>query len=143
MALFVFTRKILAGEPIDVYNYGEHRRDFTYIDDIVEGVVRVLDTVPSPDPHWTGDHPDPASSRSPWKLYNIGRNTPVPLMLCIEILEGCLQRKAKKNLLPLQAGDMRETCAEIDDLVRDMEYRPDDSLRGWRWPVCRVVQRLL
>jgi len=128
MALFLFTRKILAGEPIDVFNYGKHRRDFTYIDDIVEGVVRTLDHVAEPNPDWSGDHPDSASSTAPYALYNIGNNEPVELMHYIEVLEDCLGRKAEKNMLPLQAGDVPATYADVQDLVRDVDYKPDMSV---------------
>jgi UDP-glucuronate 4-epimerase len=124
MALFKFTRAILAGEPIDVFNYGRHRRDFTYVEDIVEGVVRVLDRIPEPDPQWTGDAPDSATSSAPYRLYNIGNNSPVELMEYIEVLERCLGRTARKNLLPLQPGDVPDTYANVDDLVRDTGYQP-------------------
>src|SRR5690606_19468519 len=106
MALFIFTKKILAGEPIDVFNYGNHRRDFTYIDDIVEGVIRTLDHVAPGNPDWNGDKPDPATSKSPYRIYNIGSNSPVELLRYIEVLEECLGKKAVKNLLPLQPGDV-------------------------------------
>ena len=128
MALFMFTRKILAGEPIDVFNYGNHRRDFTYVDDIVEGVIRVLDTVATPNPNWSGDEPDPGTSRAPSRLYNIGNNQPVELMRYIEVLEECLGRKAEKNLLPLQPGDVPDTYADVADLVADVDYRPNTSV---------------
>ena len=128
MALFLFTRNILAGKPIDVFNYGNHRRDFTYIDDIVEGVVRVIDTIPEPDPDWSGDAPDSATSSAPYKLYNIGNNQPVELMHYIEVLEDCLGRKAEKNLLPLQAGDVPGTYADVADLVRYVGYQPDTAI---------------
>lgn len=124
MALFIFTRKILAGEPIDVFNYGRHRRDFTYIDDIVEGVMRTLDTVPAPDPDWDGEHPDNASSYAPYRLYNIGSNNPVELLRYIEILEQCLGRTAEKYFLPMQPGDVPDTYADVDALVKDVGYRP-------------------
>jgi UDP-glucuronate 4-epimerase len=128
MALFLFTCNILAGKPIDVFNYGNHRRDFTYIDDIVEGVVRVLDRVPQPNPDWSGDNPDSATSAAPYRLYNIGNNNPVELMHYIEVLEQCLGRKAEKNLLPLQPGDVPATYANVEDLVRDIGYKPDMSV---------------
>ena len=128
MALFMFTRNILAGKPIDVFNYGNHRRDFTYIDDIVEGVVRVLDRVPEPNPDWNGDVPDSASSNAPYRLYNIGNNKPVELMHYIEVLENCLGMKAEKNMLPLQPGDVPATYADVTDLVRDVGYKPDMSV---------------
>ena len=124
MALFLFTRAILDGQPIDVFNFGHHKRDFTFVADIVEGVVRVLDRVAQPNPVWDSLHPDPASSRAPFKLYNIGNNNPVELMRYIEVLEQCLGRKARKNLLPLQPGDVPDTFADIDDLVKDVGYRP-------------------
>ena len=124
MALFQFTRNILAGQPIDVFNYGNHRRDFTYVDDIAGGVVAALDHVAAPDPRWDGDRPDPATSRAPYRLYNIGNNRPVELMRYIEVLENCLGRKAEKNLLPLQVGDVPDTWADAEDLVRDVGYRP-------------------
>lgn len=124
MALFLFTRHILAGEPIDVFNYGHHRRDFTYIDDIVEGVVRVLDRVATPNPDWSSDTPDPATSRAPYRLYNIGSHRPIELMRYIEVLEDCLGRKAVKNLLPMQPGDVPDTHADVDALARDVGYRP-------------------
>jgi len=128
MALFKFTRNILAGEPIDVFNYGKHRRDFTYIDDIVEGVIRTLDRIPRPNPDWSGDHPDSASSTAPYALYNIGNNQPVELLHYIEVLEDCLGMKAEKNLLPLQPGDVPDTYADVQDLVRDVGYKPDMSV---------------
>ncbi len=128
MALFLFTRAILEKRPIDVFNYGKMQRDFTYIDDIVEGVVRVLDRVPEPNPHWTGDDPDPGSSYAPYKIYNIGNNQPVELMRFIEIIEESLGMKAVKNLLPLQPGDVPATYADIDDLVRDVGFKPATPL---------------
>jgi UDP-glucuronate 4-epimerase len=128
MALFLFTRNILAGKPIEVFNYGNHRRDFTYIDDIVEGVIRVLDKVPEPNPEWSGDKPDSATSNAPYRLYNIGNNQPVELMRYIEVLESCLGRKAEKNLLPLQPGDVPDTYADVADLVRDVDYMPETSI---------------
>jgi UDP-glucuronate 4-epimerase len=124
MALFLFTRAILAGEPIDVFNYGHHRRDFTYIDDIVEGVIRTLDRVATPDSDWSSDAPDPATSRAPYRLYNIGSNRPVELLRYIEVLEDCLGRKAVKNLLPMQPGDVPDTYADVEALVRDVGYQP-------------------
>lgn len=125
MALFKFTRAILAGEPIDVYNYGKHRRDFTYIDDIVEGVLRVLDRIPSPNKDWSSDTADSATSSAPYRLYNIGNNQPVELMHYIEVLEQCLGRQAEKNLLPLQPGDVPDTYADVADLVKDTGYKPN------------------
>ncbi|MEY6433046.1 NAD-dependent epimerase [Thioalkalicoccus limnaeus] len=124
MALFKFTRAILAGEPIEVFNYGRHRRDFTYVDDIVEGVIRVLDRPPEPNPTWSGAAPDAATSLAPYRLYNIGNNQPVELMDYIELLERCLGRTAEKRLLPLQPGDVPDTYADVADLVADTGYRP-------------------
>ncbi len=124
MALFIFTRAILEGKPIQVYNHGKMRRDFTYIDDIVEGVIRVLDRIPEPDPAWRGDSPDPSSSFAPYRLYNIGNNRPVDLMEYITVLEDQLGRKADRNLLPMQAGDVPATCADVDDLTADVGFRP-------------------
>jgi UDP-glucuronate 4-epimerase len=124
MALFIFTRNLLEGRPIDVFNHGHHRRDFTYIDDIVEGVVRACEHIARPDSGWDSAAPDPASSSAPFRLYNIGNHQPVELLRYIEVIEECLGRKAQKNLLPLQPGDVPETFADIDDLVRDVGYRP-------------------
>jgi UDP-glucuronate 4-epimerase len=124
MALFLFTRNILEGKPIDVFNNGHHKRDFTFVEDIAEGVVRVSERVAQPDPKWNSNAPDPSTSSAPYRLYNIGNNAPVPLMRYIEVLEECLGRKATKNFLPLQLGDVPETYADIDDLVRDVGYRP-------------------
>ena len=128
MALFLFTRKILAGEPIDVFNYGNHRRDFTYIDDIVEGVIRTLDKVAEPNPLWSSDQPDPATANAPYRLYNIGSNRPVELLRYIEILEQCLGKKAEKNLLPLQPGDVPDTYANVDALITDVGYKPETPI---------------
>jgi len=124
MALFLFTRAILEGRPIDVFNHGKMRRDFTYIDDIVEGIVRVLDRTPAPNPDWSGDAPDPGTSRAPWRVYNIGNHSPVELMRFIEAIEVALGRKAKKNMLPMQSGDVPATCADVDDLMRDVGFCP-------------------
>lgn len=128
MALFLFTKAILEDRPIDVFNYGKMKRDFTYIDDIIEGVVRVLDMPAAPDPKWDGNAPDPSSSYAPWKIYNIGNNKPVELMRYIEVLEKCLGKKAKKNLLPIQPGDVPATYADIGDLVRDTGFHPSTTL---------------
>ena len=124
MSLFMFTKKILAGEPIDVFNYGNHRRDFTYVDDIVDGVIRALDHVATPNPDWQSDDPDPGTAAAPYRLYNIGANTPVPLMDFISTLESCLGIEAKKNFLPLQAGDVPDTYADVTALVDDVGYQP-------------------
>jgi len=124
MALFLFTRNILAGKPIDVFNHGHHKRDFTFVEDIAEGVVRALDRIATPDPAWDSNNPDPATSSAPYRVYNIGNNSPVDLSHYIETLEKCLGRKAEKNLLPLQLGDVPDTYADVEDLVRDVGYRP-------------------
>jgi UDP-glucuronate 4-epimerase len=128
MSLFLFTRKILAGEPIDVFNYGNHRRDFTYVDDIVEGIIRCIDKVATPAETWNGDAPDPGTSKAPYRLYNIGANTPVPLMDFISTLERCLGIEAKKNMLPLQLGDVPDTYADVSALVDDVGYRPQTPI---------------
>ena len=128
MALFLFTRAILEGRPIEVFNEGRMERDFTYIDDIVEGVVRVLDRVPAPDPAWTGDAPDSASSSAPYRLYNIGNNNPVSLLDFIEVIEKALGKKAEKKMMPMQPGDVAATCADIDDLAADVGFSPATPL---------------
>ena len=128
MALFLFTQNILAGRPIDVFNHGRHTRGFTYIDDIVEGVIRVLDKVPEPNPAWSGDTPDPATSRAPYRIYNIGSDTATPLMRYIELIEESVGRKAELNLLPLQAGDVPDTCADVTDLMREVGYQPRTAI---------------
>jgi len=124
MLYFRFVKNILAGRPIDVFNHGRHQRDFTYIDDIVEGVIRVLDRIPVPNPAWSGDAPDPADSSAPYRVYNIGNSQSVELMYFIEVLEGCLGMKAEKNMLPMQPGDVPATFADVSDLTRDTGYRP-------------------
>jgi UDP-glucuronate 4-epimerase len=128
MAYFKFTQNILAGKPIDVFNNGNHQRDFTYIDDIVEGVVRVLDKLPEPNPEWSGDAPDSATSTAPYRLYNIGNNNPVELMHYIEVLEDCLGKKAVKNMLPMQPGDVQATYADVSELVKAIDYKPAMSV---------------
>jgi len=128
MALFLFTKAILEDKPINVFNYGKMERDFTYIDDIVEGVIRVMKRPAKPNPEWSGDTPDPGSSYAPYKIYNIGNNQPVQLMKFIEIIEETLGKKAEKNLLPLQPGDVPATYANIDDLIRDVGFKPDTPL---------------
>jgi len=128
MALFLFTKAILSGEKIDVFNYGKHRRDFTYIDDIVEGVIRTLDHNAEPNPDWSGLKPDPGTSRSPWRVYNIGNQNPVELMAYIETLERFLGKTAEKNLLPLQPGDVPDTYADVEALVTDVGYKPNTSI---------------
>ena len=119
MALFLFTKAILEDRPIDIFNHGKMKRDFTYIDDIVEGVYRVIHKLPEPNPDWSGETPDSATSYCPYRLYNIGNNAPVDLMRYIEVLENCLGKEAKKNFLPMQKGDVPATCADVDDLVRE------------------------
>ncbi|MDD5124973.1 NAD-dependent epimerase [Methylovulum sp.] len=138
MSLFMFTRNILEGRPIDVFNYGNHRRDFTYIDDIVEGIIRVIDKPALPNEAWSGDNPDSSSSQAPYRVYNIGNNSPVHLLAFIETLEKCLGKKAIKNLLPLQAGDVPDTYADVVDLVNDLGYKPatllEDGIKNFvKW----------
>jgi len=129
MALFLFTKAILEGKPIDVFNHGKMKRDFTYIDDIIEGVVRIIGKVPQPDPRWNGDEPDPGTSFAPYKIYNIGNNNPVQLMKFISLLEECLGKKALKNLLPMQPGDVPATYADVDDLMKDVGFKPKTPLK--------------
>ncbi len=129
MALFLFTRKILAGEPIDVFSYGQHTRDFTYVDDIVEGVIRASDTPASPNPDWNAASPDPATSNAPYRIYNIGNNSPVKLTEYIEAVEAALGRTAIRNLLPPQPGDVPDTYADVSDLVRDLGFKPSTPVR--------------
>ena len=128
MALFLFTKAILEDHPIDVYNQGNMKRDFTYIDDIIEGVYRVAAKIPAPNPKWQGDHPDPATSFAPYKIYNIGNNHPVELIYFIETLEKNLHKKAKKIFLPMQPGDVPATCADVDDLMADVGFKPATSI---------------
>ncbi|PLY15695.1 MAG: capsular biosynthesis protein CpsI [Sedimenticola sp.] len=128
MALQKFARAILKGETIQLYNYGNHQRDFTYIDDIVEGVIRVLDKPAEANPQWSGEHPDSGTSSAPWRVYNIGNNNPVELKEYIATLEQALGKEAKKELLPLQPGDVQATYADVEDLVRDFAYKPSTSL---------------
>ena len=129
MALQKFTRAIMAGEPITVFNYGKHRRDFTYIDDIVEGIIRVLDRPALSNPNWDSNNPDPATSSAPYRVYNIGNNNPVELMDYIEALEASLGKVAEKELLPLQPGDVPDTYADVDDLVEEFSYKPSTSVK--------------
>lgn len=130
MVLFLFTKAILEDRSIDVYNYGKMKRDFTYIDDIVEGVIKVIDKIPESNTSWTGKNPDVSSSYAPYKLYNIGNNNPVDLMKFIEILEDCLGIKAKKNLMPIQLGDVPVTCANIDDFIEDIGFKPSTPIEN-------------
>jgi len=124
MALFLFTKAILEGRPIDVFNHGQMLRDFTYVDDIAEGVVRSADRAASANPDWSSDDPDPATSRAPYRIYNIGNHTPVPLLRMIEVLEECLGKTAVKNMLPMQPGDVPATSADVEDLARDVGFAP-------------------
>lgn len=128
MALFLFTEAILAGKPINVFNNGKMRRDFTYVDDIVEGVIRVSDNIPTGNADWSSDSPDPATSAAPYRVYNIGNNQPVELMHLIEVLEGCLGKKAEKNFMEMQPGDVPATYADVDDLIRDVGFKPSTSI---------------
>jgi len=128
MALFLFARAILEGRPIEVFNYGHHKRDFTYIDDIVEGVVRVLDRIAQPDPNWDSARPDPGSSRAPYRIYNIGSNRPIELLRYIEVLEACLGKKVEKILLPMQLGDVADTFADVRELIDDVGYKPSTPI---------------
>jgi UDP-glucuronate 4-epimerase len=128
MALFLFTKAILEGKSIDVFNNGQMMRDFTYIDDIVEGVVRATDNIPVPDSSWRGETPDPGTSFAPYRIYNIGNSNPVELMRFIEVLEQCLGKKAIINFLPMQAGDVPATCADVGDLMKDVGFRPVTSI---------------
>ena len=128
MAMYLFTEAILAGRPIEVYNHGRMKRDFTYIDDIVEAVVRTADRPAEANPGWSGDEPDPGTSAAPYRLYNIGNNNPVELMHLVETLEKCLGVEAKKNLVPIQPGDVPATYADVDDLVRDVGFKPSTTI---------------
>jgi UDP-glucuronate 4-epimerase len=130
MALFIFTKAILEGKPIDVYNHGKMKRDFTYVDDIVEGIVRLIPNVPQSNASWNGNTPDAATSFAPYKLYNIGNNKPVELLHFIEIIEEKLGKKAIKNLLPIQEGDVPETYADVDDLMRDVGFKPSTPIEA-------------
>ena len=129
MALFKFTKAMLAGEKIQVFNYGKHRRDFTYVDDIVEGVIRVLDKPAAPNPNWSGENPDSGTSLAPWRVYNIGNNSPVELLDYIGAIEQALGIKAEKELLPLQPGDVPDTYADVDDLVKEFSYKPSMTVK--------------
>jgi UDP-glucuronate 4-epimerase len=128
MALFLFTKAILENRPIDVFNHGKMRRDFTYIDDIIEGVVRVMKNVPDPNPNWSGDMPDPGTSYTRYKIYNIGNNKPVELIDFIGVIEAALGKTAKKNFLDIQPGDVPATFADVDDLIKDVGFKPNTSI---------------
>jgi UDP-glucuronate 4-epimerase len=129
MAYFLFTRAILEGESIDVFNYGKMRRDFTYIDDIIEGVIRVLEQPAASNPDWDGKQPDPATSQAPWRVYNIGNNNPVELEEFIQTIEEALGVTAKRNMMSIQPGDMLETFADIDSLIEQVDFRPTTSIK--------------
>ncbi len=129
MALFLFTKAILKGEPINVFNYGKLLRDFTYVDGIVEGIIRVCAHTARPNPDWSGDKPDPGSSKAPYKVYNIGNNDPVELMTMIETLEETLGKVAEKNMMPIQPGDVPATYARVDDLIQDVGFKPETSIK--------------
>ncbi|MEO0227841.1 MAG: NAD-dependent epimerase [candidate division WOR-3 bacterium] len=137
MAVFIFTKSIIEGKAIDVYNYGNMERDFTYIDDIIEGVVRLIEKIPESNPNWCGDEPDPASSFAPYKLYNIGNHNPVRLSRLIEIIEGCLGKAAIKNFLPIQPGDVLKTYADVDDLMNEVGFKPKTPIEEG---IARFVQ---
>ena len=128
MALFLFTQKILAGEPIQVFNYGHHQRDFTYVEDIVEGVIRVCDNPAAGSPEWSSNAPDPATSYAPWRIFNIGNNQPIELLRYITVLEDCLGKKAHRELMPMQPGDVSETWAKTDDLQQAIGYQPSTPI---------------
>jgi UDP-glucuronate 4-epimerase len=130
MALFLFTRAILDNQPIQIFNHGKMQRDFTYIDDIVEGVVRVMGKLPEPDPDWSGEHPDPGTSYAPYKIYNIGNNSPVELMAFVEAIEEALGKTAEKEFLDLQAGDVPATYADVDDLMQDVGFKPETPIKA-------------
>jgi UDP-glucuronate 4-epimerase len=129
MALFLFAKAIIEGEPIKVFNFGNHRRDFTYIDDIVEGIIRTLDHTAQGNPQWDGKNPDPGTSKAPWRVYNIGNQSPVQLLDYIETLENALGKKAEKEFLPLQPGDVPDTYADVEALVTDVGYRPETTIQ--------------
>jgi UDP-glucuronate 4-epimerase len=128
MAIYLFTKAILAGQPIDVYNHGKMRRDFTYVDDVVEGVIRTAEHVAAPNPDWTSDAPDPGTSPAPYRVYNIGNHQPVELLYLIEVIEKCLGREARKNMLPIQPGDVPATYADVDNLMRDVGFQPNTPI---------------
>ena len=129
MALFLFTRKILAGEPIDVFNHGNHKRDFTYVDDIVEGVIRVIDSPAKPDPNWDPMQPDPQSSSAPYRIFNIGNNAPTTLLEYVAAIEKAVGKKAQKKMLPLQKGDALSTYADVSELVKAVDYKPSTQVQ--------------
>ena len=129
MALFKFTKNIINGEPIEVFNYGKHKRDFTYIDDITEGLWRIINKPAAPNPNWDSNNPDPGSSNAPWRIYNIGNNKPINLMDYINAIEHALNKKADIKFLPLQPGDVETTYADIDDLIKNFNYKPNTEIK--------------
>ena len=128
MAMWLFTEAILAGRPIKLFNHGNMRRDFTYVDDVVEAVVRLIERVPSGDAQWSGERPDPATSRAPWRVYNIGNHTPVEVPEVVRLIEQALGKTAVREMLPMQPGDVPETCADVEDLRRDVGFAPDTPI---------------
>ena len=128
MAMWIFAEAILAGEPIKLFNHGKMRRDFTYVDDVVEAVVRLVDRAPAGDPNWSGDKPDPGASAAPWRVYNIGNNNPVELLDVVALLEKAIGQKAKRELVPMQPGDVPATYADVDDLMRDVGFKPSTPI---------------
>jgi UDP-glucuronate 4-epimerase len=128
MAMYIFASAILEGRPITLFNYGNMRRDFTYVDDVIESIVRLVDRPPTPNPAWSGDHPDPATSNAPYRIYNIGNNNPVEVSRVVELLENELGRKALKEMAPMQPGDVPATYADVDDLMRDIGFRPETPI---------------
>jgi UDP-glucuronate 4-epimerase len=128
MALYLFAKAITTGQPINLFNNGNMRRDFTYVDDVVEAMTRIIDRAPQGDASWSGAKPDPASSKAPWKIYNIGNNRPEELMHVVSLLEKGFGREAQKNLMPMQAGDVLETFADVEDLARDIGFRPKTGI---------------
>jgi UDP-glucuronate 4-epimerase len=129
MAMWIFAKAIMADKPIKLFNQGKMRRDFTYVDDVVESVVRLVDRVPTPNPEWSGEAPDASSSNAPWRVYNIGNNNPVELLDVVRLLEDAIGKKAKRELLPMQPGDVPATCADVDDLMRDVGFRPSTPIK--------------
>ena len=128
MALFIFTKKIVEGKPIDAYNNGKMKRDFTYVDDIVDGIFKLIPKIPEPNPEWNGDHPDSATSFAPYRLYNIGNNQPVELLRFIEVIEEKLGKKAIKNFMPIQPGDVPATYADVDELIKAVGFKPNTPI---------------
>ena len=136
MAMWLFTAAMLAGQPIKLFNHGKMRRDFTYIDDVAEAVVRLVDHAPTANPNWKGEKPDPGSSAAPWRVYNIGNNNPVELLEVVRLMEEAIGIKAKRELLPMQPGDVPATYADVDDLMREVDFRPST-------PIGEGIQRFI